>query len=541
MQEKFPKEFNEVTRPNIKGYPLYRRRRGTTVQVRGATMDNRYVVPYSPYLLLKYNAHINIEVCTSLLAVKYIYKYIYKGFDCASIAITSEGQPQLRYNEIDNYINGRYLSAPEAMWRLLEFKMHDRSHAVMKLPFHLPNQQRIRFEEGREEEALLAAQTGRTKLESWFHLNTNDPDAQQFLYTEIPLNYVYVKGNWQKRQRGGNKFVVRMYPASLKDEENYYLRLLLLHVRGATSYESVRTFNSITYSSFKEAAMARGLLESDEEWDRCLSEASIFQMPKQLRETFCYICCFCQPAKPLDLWTKFQVEMSLDYSRNRQNDDAVNMALHDIDEILQQHGLSCTKIGLPEPTGQAPQEECFNPILEAQLAEERIGMLNANQRDAFNGIVRAIDNAEEPERAFYVDGPGGSGKTFLYTTLLSFVRGRSQVALPFATTGIAATLLKGGRTAHSGFKLEVPLSDTSVSGLRPSSKDADVLRQASLILIDEITMLSKHGLRCIDRLLREVMSCKEKPFGGKVIVIRGDFRQTLPVVPRGSRAQILEC
>ncbi|XP_021953572.1 uncharacterized protein LOC110850450 [Folsomia candida] len=200
-KKKFPKDFNDVTKSNNKGYPTYRRRRGITVQVRGSTMDNRYVVSYSPYLLLKYNAHINVEVCTSLLAVKHIYKYIYKGFDCACIRITSDGQQQLQYNEIDNYINGRYLSAPEAIWRLLEFKMHDRSHAVMKLPFHLPNQQRIQFEEGREEEALMAAEAGRTKLESWFHLNSTDHDAQQYLYTEIPHHYVYVKGNWEKRQR----------------------------------------------------------------------------------------------------------------------------------------------------------------------------------------------------------------------------------------------------------------------------------------------------------------------------------------------------
>jgi hypothetical protein len=98
-----------------------------------------------------------------LKAIKYIYKYI-SGFDCANIAIRSDGQQELRYNEIANYIDARYVSAPEAMWRLLESKMHDRSHAVHRLPVHLSNQQRITFEEGHEEEALLAAQTGRTKL-----------------------------------------------------------------------------------------------------------------------------------------------------------------------------------------------------------------------------------------------------------------------------------------------------------------------------------------------------------------------------------------
>ena len=65
-------------------------------------------------------------------------------------------------------------------------------------------------------------------------------------------------------------------------------------------------------------------------------------------------------------------------------------------------------------------------------------------------------------------------------------------------------LLKGGRTIHSGFKLPVPLLDTSVSSLRSNSQDAVLLRKASLIIIDEVTMLTKHGLRCIDNVLKKL-------------------------------------
>jgi hypothetical protein len=539
-KKQFPKQFNETTKPNVDGYPMYRRRSAARATVRRVVIDNRYIVPYSPYLLLKYNAHINVEVCTSLKAIKYIYKYIFKGFDCANIAIRSDGQQELRYNEIANYIDARYVSAPEAMWRLLESRMHDRSHAVQRLPVHLPNQQRITFEEGHEEEALLAAQTGRTKLESWFELNKTDEDARHYLYVDIPYNYVYARAVWKPRQRGGGKIVSRMYTVSFKDEERFYLRLLLLHVRGATSFESIRTCNGTVYPTFKEAASARGLLESDEEWDRCLHEASTYQMPKQLRETFGYICCFCQPSQPIELWNKYVVDLALDYMRSFADDAAINMALHDINAILKQHGLSCALIGLPTPTGIVPEAQLYDPVEEAREGDERVAILNDKQSDAFGKIVRAIDDENFEHRCFYLDGPGGSGKTFLYTTLMAFIRGKGQIVLPFATTGIAGTLLKGGRTVHSGFKLPVPLLDTSVSSMRPNSEDAEILRQASLIIIDEITMLPKHGLRCIDTLLREVMN-NEKPFGGKVFVVGGDFRQTLPVVARGTRADIIEC
>lgn len=71
--------------------------------------------------------------------------------------------------------------------------MHDRSHAVVRLPVHLPNQQRVTFEEGYEAEALLAAHAGHTKLESWFQLNIEDASAMCLLYTDIPLHYVYTQ------------------------------------------------------------------------------------------------------------------------------------------------------------------------------------------------------------------------------------------------------------------------------------------------------------------------------------------------------------
>jgi len=87
--------------------------------------------------------------------------------------------------------------------------------------------------------------------------------------------------------------------------------------------------------------------------------------------------------------------------------------------------------------------------------------------------------------------------------------------LPFTTTGIAATLMKGGRTVHTGFKLSVPLVDSSVSGLRQTLAEADEFRRASLILIDEVTMLPKIGHHCIDQVLRDLMGNKE-PFEGKV-------------------------
>lgn len=539
-KKKFPKSFNETTKTNVNGYPVYKRREGENAKVRGVWMDNRNVVPYNPFLLIKYNAHINVEVCTSLAAIKYIYKYIYKGFDCTNVAVTSEGGQQLQYDEISNFISCRYVCAPEATWRILEYKMHDRSHTVQRLPVHLPNQQRLYFEEGNEEEAILAAHSKLTKLESFFKLNETDELGRQLLYAEMPYNYVYKQNKWQRRQRGANNVVSRIYTVSPRDEERFYLRTLLLHVRGPTSYVDLRTHEGIIHSSFKAAAIAHGLLESDCEWIRCLEDAVTYQMPRQLRETFAYILHFGQPARPFELWEKFKNEFILDFASTNPEQIAANYALHAIETTLKDYGKNCAFYGLPIPQGDPPIENAAYDIgQEAYIAQINIEKLNEKQKEAFHRIINALDSVDQQPRCFYLDGPGGSGKTFLYSTLLAFVRGRDQIALPFATTGIAATLLKGGRTVHSGFKLPVPIDDTSVSLMRLASDDAKLLHNASLIIIDEITMLSKDGLRCIDLLLRDIMK-SNNPFGGKVLIVGGDFRQTLPVVPRGNRADIVE-
>lgn len=90
-------------------------------------------------------------------------------------------------------------------------------------------------------------------------------------------------------------------PISPSDSERYHLRLLLLHVVEATSFEDMRTFRKVLYPSFKEAAMQRGLLMDDSEWHRCLEEACVFQMPIQLRQLFAFICIFQHPCNAKNL------------------------------------------------------------------------------------------------------------------------------------------------------------------------------------------------------------------------------------------------
>ena len=112
--KQFPKKFSGTTSSTKDGYPLYRRRENSrTVEV--GDIDNRWVVPYNPYLLLKFNGHINVEICSTVSAVKYLYKYVYKGNDRAIIGFkTGEHTGSDHTKQVDgvsNYVDAGYISA----------------------------------------------------------------------------------------------------------------------------------------------------------------------------------------------------------------------------------------------------------------------------------------------------------------------------------------------------------------------------------------------------------------------------------------------
>ncbi|UYV76485.1 hypothetical protein LAZ67_14000604 [Cordylochernes scorpioides] len=121
---------------------------------------------------------------------------------------------------------------------------------------------------------------------------------------------------------------------------------------------------------------------------------------------------------------------------------------------------------------------------------------------------------------------------------LHCVRAVGKIVIPLASTGIAATLLSGGQTVHSRFKLPIPLLENSVAAISANSSEAELIHRSSLIIWDEAPMAHYRALEIVDRLLKDIMHC-DLAFGGKVVVLGGDFRQVLPVVPRASRAEIV--
>ncbi|KAG6670695.1 hypothetical protein I3843_Q045000 [Carya illinoinensis] len=128
----FSNKFNRETSIDEDGFAVYRRRDdlGMYIEMNGVKLDNRFIVPYNMNLLVKYQAHINVEWCNRSISIKYLFKYKNKGPDRAIVIL----EENLHINDC------RYVSATEACWRIFRFDIHYCEPAVERLSFHLENE-----------------------------------------------------------------------------------------------------------------------------------------------------------------------------------------------------------------------------------------------------------------------------------------------------------------------------------------------------------------------------------------------------------------
>jgi hypothetical protein len=342
----------------------------------------------------------------------------------------------------------------------------------------------------------------------------------------------------------------------------FYLRLLLHndHCRGKISFNDLKTLqNGMVCESFKEVCRELGLLKDDMEWHRVLEESSGTKLCPQIRELFVVILMFCQPANPRALFDEFWPTWIDDFEQQGKHmlvpldaSQLKTMLLLDLELRLQSFEKELMDFGLPKPTPEElsqvetltntepvliREEKDYNlPQLVASL-ENVVPMFTPEQSIIFKTVLEAV-NQQQSLWAF-IDARGGCGKTFLLNAILSAVRSSNQggcVALAMATTGIAANLLKLGRTFHSRMKAPLTATEDSMLQISAQSVLAKLVRMAKLLLIDESTMLDRFQLEALDRSLRDLMGNTEQPFGGKIILLAGDFRQCLPVVPGANRA-----
>ena len=496
------------------------------------------MVPYSSYLLSKYQCHINVESVFSLKSIKYIYKYVYKGGDRATVEFSRD------HNEVKYYyLDAQFITASEACWRLFEFSMHAQKPAVVKLQVHLPNQQPVTYNPQYHPDVadvLAQVQTGQrdSTLTAFFKANQRYPElARNLLYHEFPQKFVWVKSSREWRPRKQGFAIGRMYYVQPTAGEKFYLRLLLTGTHGAASFADLRTYRDFTADSFQAACHNRGLLHDDQEWHTCLEDASAMQTGSQLRRLFATILLDCAPANPSHLWQDFQDSICDDLKHALQHRcnpilDPSEQQIHDyglflIDKIMQQNGKTLAAIPSMPTSHMHWEDELDNPLIAEQLnydegqehhsCTQLTQQFNQEQEAAFAEIVNAV--TDRTGQCFFLHGAGGCGKTFVYRTLCHHFRAAKKIVLCVASSGIAALLLPGGTTAHYRFKIPIILHERSSCTITRRSHNAQLLSNTSLIIWDEALMLNRNAFEAVDRCLRDIRR-HDRLFGG-VIMPRG--------------------
>jgi hypothetical protein len=179
----FPREFCEATRQGNDSYPTYRRRDdGHRVKLRRAELDNRWVVPYNPSLLFRYNCHINVEACASIKAIKYLFKYVYKGHDQAEFVVNADQNDTDDgvINEIKQYRNARFITPPEAVYRIFGFPIFRVYPSVLQLQLHLPGMQTVTYnDDDNLEDVVNRPGSDRTTLTEYFKKKPRRPVSKE--------------------------------------------------------------------------------------------------------------------------------------------------------------------------------------------------------------------------------------------------------------------------------------------------------------------------------------------------------------------------
>ena len=373
----FPKSYSDTTVWSADTvYPQYRRRppdADNPICYNGRVIDNRWITPYNPYLLLKYDAHLNVEACVGQHSVKYLYKYVLKNVDRGD-------RGMVRLDEITSYHDARVIGSSEAVWRLLGFDMHSASPGVERLPVHLHHEQTVLFADG-EEAAAASAGPKETKLTEWViyvvgrlyplwvgldrpgFAHSFDAYSPQYrrnplttafrlTYAQWPVIYAWnsVKRTWSMRARSlfnqRDRVVGRLNYVNPAAGEQFYLGVLLMHVTCLDLWhyvdtlvdgsDSIRATNHLSdphgllrfgHPTYQSACAAFGYLTGMDEWHRIMRDVCDTRPAHAIRFVFVLLLTHNEVSEPVALFEAYARDMGDFYHTGP--DAALYVALHD--------------------------------------------------------------------------------------------------------------------------------------------------------------------------------------------------------------------
>ncbi|KAL4349802.1 hypothetical protein AHAS_Ahas10G0078400 [Arachis hypogaea] len=191
----YPMPFCEKTSIDSASFPKYKRSdNGRSISKRNVNLDNRFIVPYNATLLLKYGCHINVEYTCQTSAIKYLFKYVHKGNECVTASffrLHDSADSVVTVDEIQNYHDCRYISTCQASWQLFEFEIQFKEPNVIHLPFHLPNEPNVLYENHKLIKNVIEAAVSKDSMFiGWFKANKDFDLARTLTYAEMPSFFV---------------------------------------------------------------------------------------------------------------------------------------------------------------------------------------------------------------------------------------------------------------------------------------------------------------------------------------------------------------
>uniref|UniRef100_A0AC35F0W0 ATP-dependent DNA helicase n=1 Tax=Panagrolaimus sp. PS1159 TaxID=55785 RepID=A0AC35F0W0_9BILA len=174
-----------------------------------------------------------------------------------------------------------------------------------------------------------------------------------------------------------------------------------------------------------------------------------------------------------------------DFAQNMSEENAIKKAYREVQRILEIENKSLSDFPtMPQNVDFDEDYDIYDPIHDQQIGDKMFDSMNNPQKDVVEKI-KGASSGENEHKLFYLDGPGGSGKTYTYTTLWHLLRASGKKVATMAYTGIAAILLPEGKTCHKTLGLTVPLYSDSNSTITPNSNQGKKLLETDVFIWDE--------------------------------------------------------
>ena len=217
-------------------------------------------------------------------------------------------------------------------------------------------------------------------------------------------------------------------------------------------------------------------------------------------------------------------------------EQATNTFLIDLQNRLQHEDKNLEMYGFPLPLKrdtELEREKLKFSVHSQSALYERLDTQfpnNDEQQRIFDTIIDAVVNASNNKRFFFIDGPGGTGKTTIVKKLIAAIRALGHLVKVCASTTLAATNYDDACSAHSLFKYPV---------VQEEDKDTEVRTECLLRNTERYILLQNTAIVFWDEFIsnhRELFEAVLRALAGlrTIFVCIGDFRQILPVITNGN-------